>query len=417
MKKPLLSFFIACILILMNTYASTTFAAPSVKTLWQLSFDSGFTFATLPKNDAVVHIRSKNVSHGVYHFDIMTIDQKGKIKNKWNVTEQDFILKKVKSEHYLIAVNYTKGIVTAYSLTGKKLWKYDARKRIDSIDQLNEWTYVFTAEKIIALSSSGKVVTTFKNVDGVKYFANDGSLYVLRQNDTTKYELQKYSNSGKLQWKTNVPIPTTEHPEQWNVEVNVEVKHISNTHVYIAVDYFKVKKDEFRTREDEMLQIDTLYAINTNGKISWSADITAYNVVEKNDRVIVEGHQFVYSIDQKGKPNKIFSQGIHDVYLTENGDFFFLDYDKRTLALVSSQGKYKWKISFPKKDSYFLYGQHTIFFKTYDSKELYLYEHGKQIGVYKSNDYFYLTGLDEQKRIIYIEEQNEKGSYLRALKY
>nr|WP_290907548.1 hypothetical protein [Anoxybacillus sp.] len=347
----------------------------------------------------------------------MTIDQKGKVKNKWNVSEQDFILGKTKNEYYLIAVNYKKGMVTAYSLAGKKLWQYKAGKEIDSINQANERVYVFTNEKIIALSSLGKNVATFKNINGYKYFSNDGSLYVLQQNGIDKYELQKYSNLGKLQWKTNVPIPTTEQLEQWDVTVNVEIKHISDTYVYIAVDYFKVKKDEFRTREDEMLQIDKLHAINTNGKLAWSADIKAYNVVEKNDRLIVESHQFVYSIDQKGKPNKIFSQGINDVMLTENGDFFFLDYSKRTLALVSPEGKYKWKTSFPKQDSDFLYGRHTAFFKTYDSKELYVYERGKEIGVYKSNDSFYLTGLDEQKRIIYIEGRNEKGSYLRALKY
>ncbi|EMI09555.1 hypothetical protein [Anoxybacillus gonensis] len=425
-KRSFLSFIIVGVLLFSAIPNNVTLAATKqLKSVWEMPLGRGFPLHILPNSDgSIVHVKAERIGEfpifsRVYKLDIMSIDKNGKVKKRWKPSDEDMLVVQTKKETSFVGIHYEKGTVTGYNLEGKEKWKYKFRKKIKSARAVGDTVYIDLEKKTVVLSADGKQMASFKPLHGLKYFEKKtGSFYMLSEDQWPKYTLFKYTKLGKLQWKFDFPLPKV--PDGWRVGSECHIVNVTNQRIYVLANFWSIKEDDFGAQEEFRFP-RTLYALDQNGKVLWTMNVEAHNALDYGDGTLVQEDGKIYYVDSKGTSTQLFDFKNASVYFMPNGEFILWDYsqkNKNVVSLVHPNGTYKWKATMPndKIGSLSEYSRDVLVFRGWDFQTLYVYDKGKLMGIYKSDDpeeSVSLELVDKRTRTLYVRS----GNMLCAVRY
>ncbi|MBA2877194.1 hypothetical protein HNR63_000221 [Anoxybacillus kamchatkensis] len=298
---------------------------------------------------------------------------------------------------------------------------------------------------MIMLDSKGKRIGSLK-ITNDPVIGSDGSIYIINYPDSPyitgdskgkQVTLLKYNKLGKLQWKVN--IPPMKNQKGWDMQyhsyrdADKEI-YVDKKYVYVNIPYILSQTNpSYVSKTVEMIN-----AIDSKGKIAWSvksnmeADSSSSLSIAvkdyKNGSLSFEGNT-VYFIDNKGKKSKYFETKNGYVEFVDDG--YMLLKNKQSAALMSLELKRKWTIKYPQEGYLDFIGKSIAIFKPYESYEseeeywedpyglywkwFYLFENGKQIGLYKPTTKIRIVAINEKTRTIYVKQN--KTNLLQVLTY
>ncbi|EMI09558.1 hypothetical protein [Anoxybacillus gonensis] len=439
-KKNTLFLFFTALIILFSTTSSLSFAA-GIKEGWKVPVNGKYAFFALPQADgSLVYIDGTEQSYGtltvVYHIDIMNISQKGTVNKTWGLEAEQIFVGQAGKKQYVVSVKNEKGVVAAYDLNGKKLWEHKVGAAITWIDQYKDTTYLKTKNTMIMLDSKGKRIGSLKitnypviGPDGCIYITNyPDSPYITSDSKGKQVTLLKYNKLGKLQWKVN--IPPMKNQKGWDIQYHTYNEiYVDKKYVYVNISYtLSQTNPSYVSKTVKMIN-----AIDSKGKIAWSvksnqeADSSFSLSIAvkdyKNGSLSFEGNT-VYFIDKKGKKSKYFET--KNGYVEFVNDGYMLLRNNQSVTLMSLELKRKWTVKYPQEAYLDFIGKSIVIFTSYPSyesedpyglysKSFYLFENGKQIGLYKPTTQIRIVAIDEKTRTIYVK--HNKTNLLQVLKY
>ena len=127
-----LIFCLAVILVLSTILPMPSLAATTTaKQNWKVTTNGEPLFEPLVQSNGSLLFGNYKIVKSVYHTEIMNISTKGKISGKWSLKADKVELGGTEKSPKMIAISRSKGIITTYSTTGKKLWSYNFKTKFD----------------------------------------------------------------------------------------------------------------------------------------------------------------------------------------------------------------------------------------------------------------------------------------------
>ncbi len=425
-KNPIVLFAAALLLALSGLFSPEALAEQKANQAWKLEFTGQPLFDTMVQKDGSLLYGNYNIVNGVYHADIMTIDSKGKKTKAWSVKEERVEIGGTPSNPQILAVNYSKGTVTSYTPSGKKMWTYNLKQKITYMTPDNGYLRLFAKDKIYTITPNGKLLSIFPDLQGYTQFSQDGSMYVFNGKDVIKY-----TNKGKLAWKRSLPM--NDPRIQWISDF--QIVKVTENHIYVSAEYSGYNQEE---NNNEEFSITKLYSIDKYGKTQWALDNigSVWELTEYKNNTLFVTPLYFYQVEPNGNIRTKFemikgsSAGQATSYIqneafTSNGEL--LVNTESFLAKITPNGAYSWKTTIPRSDYYnFYYMNGLISLIDFTNGRLQLYsDSGKSLSNYSFTEggYIRLSGVNAKLKTvyvtqsIYIEKSKKYRTILYALKY
>ena len=369
-----LIFCLAVILVLSTILPIPSLAATSTaKQNWKVTTNGEPLFEPLVQSNGSLLFGNYKIVKSVYNTEIMNISTKGKISGKWSLKADKVELGGTDKSPKIIAISRSKGIVTSYSTTGKKLWSYNFKTKIDwetwySFDQNGNF-YLFNDSKVTKVSASGKLL--YKKAFDGGYISPKGEIYNVKFNgeNPAKTNLIKLSTTGKTVINTN-PFSNDKDLQYFS---GTNLVDVTDNYIYLTATYYdEAQGDGFYK----------LIILNKNGNLVGSSIIESYDfsVTEYKGSIYVVDQQNLYKLNAKGSITKTTRLTGKTPYGTLDNIYFLQATDKGEIFGTASNNILKFTSS------------GTLDSKIYNAKyinDLFLFN-GKQYVTISGDKYVYI---------------------------
>ena len=403
-KSHALIFCLAVILVLSTILPVQSLAATSTaKQNWKVTTNGEPLFEPLVQSNGALLFGNYKIVKDVYNTEIMNISTKGKISGKWSLKADKVELGGTEKSPRIIAVSKSKGIITTYSTTGKKLWSYNFKTKFDwyRLDQVGNF-YLFKDGKTTKVSASGKLL--YKKTGDGGYISPAGELYNVIENreNPAKTTVTKLSSTGKTVINTS-PFADDKDVQLFN---GASLMNVSDNYIYLTAHYYDEAKGNGFYK---------LIILDKKGKFVSSNIIESYDysVTEYKRSSYVADEQNLYILDSKGsitKTTKLTSKtpygSIDNIYFlqaTNKGEIVGTAY--HNILKFTSNGTLDWKIYNANYINDLLLFNGKQYVTISGAKYVYIYDSkGKKVSQIAVGDKTYRTFLtgDAKKKTVFV---------------
>ena len=287
-------FCLAVILVLSTILPMQGLAATSTaKQNWKVTTNGGPLFEPLVQSNGSLLFGNYKIIKNVYNTEIMNISTNGKISGKWSLKADKVELGGTKNSPKILAIHKSKGIITAYSKTGKKLWSYNFKTEFDwetwyQFDQSGNF-YLFKNDQIYKVSNNGKLV--YKKTGSGDYLSPNGEMYQVNLNreKPANTTLTKLSTTGKTVFSAKLFVKD----KDLKYLEAARLGGVTDHHIYVTAAYYN---------ESKGTQFYKLYILNKNGELVKNIAVQSLgiDVVENKDTAYAADSKYLYKLNSKG---------------------------------------------------------------------------------------------------------------------